>query len=402
MTIRSKAPALAALAAVLLSGAAAHAQDFSVYGDSALSLGYVFENGASMVGAPAGDLAAAFVSDVYLGFRQDDRYDFLADFRLAMDDPSEPGSPVAVSVAQCYVMIPFGIGQAYAGKRYREIGWSDFFNAVNRISPRAFSSSDFRGDPPLQAELGISAYPFSFSAVAWFDEATDWADARWLLSAACLYGGLSAELGAYLHDADDLHGYASARYATGAFSFFVDAIVDARAEQPIPVFDSGYSMQEQDDAARWSATAGLGYGDGGHSLRLEYLHRSQGYDAAQVGTFLDMVASGPAGMGAALASYSPFAFASDYAALNYDWAGAIVPELALRATAAASLPGFLKPGSFDWDAASAFAALRLGWSPRQELTVSLSGSLRFGGVRGEFVALSPALASVGLDGRLSF
>lgn len=410
--MRMSSLAIAALLsfALLLPGSMAAAQGFSVYGDTLVSIGLRFENDSNVLGTLGpfqGDLDSFMATDLYINFRQDERYDFLVDLRLAIDDPSAVGSPASIALTQCYFMIPFNVGQLYAGKRYREIGWSNFFNVVNRISPRSFSSLDFRGDPPAQLELCLSLYPFSFTALGWFEDAKDWQDVHWLASAAYLSGGISAELGAYLRAGEDLHGYASANYATGPLSFFIDGIIDDKAEQKIAAFDGYYSFLEPEDGVSWSLVAGIGYGSGAHSVKLEYLHRSQGYDAGQAVTFVSWVDSWGGGSGgpsgpAPMAEYRPFAFASDYAACNYDWTGIIIPELNLRATIAAGLPGLFVDSPLDWDASSCFASLRMSWTARQELVVGLSAAYRFGGPDGEFVAFSPSVAELTLDGRLSF
>jgi len=394
-----------ALAALVLPGLAAQ----TFYGDLALGLGWRQLNGDYVPPAPAGDLTGYLSADLYAEFREDDAYSFLAAVRMegpmgsGLDATGNPASsPLALSVVQCYLNLPFDPWALSVGKRYREIGWTELFNVANLVTPRAFDAYDYRRNPPAQLDLGVALGTVWLSGLAWFTDAASWEDVSWLLSAQVVDGAVAAEAGVYATATGDWHVYASGRANLGALSLVAEGILDGQAVQDRVASFSETSVDyaSPPDGLAYSMVLGLALETGGQDIQLEYLHRSQGYTDAEADTFIDAArtVSDPSLL---LSHYSRFAFRKDYLGLSWAWHSFLHPDLTLGMDAALSLPDIWAAAA-DWGGLSCLLSAGLDWQVIQAFVLSLDAGWTLGGTFGEFSSFTAERALVTLSGRLSF
>jgi len=397
-----------ALAALVLPGLAAQ----TFYGDLALGLGWRQLNGDYVPPAPEGDLTGYLSADLYAEFREDDAYSFLAAVRMegpmgsGLDATGNPApSPLALSVVQCYLNLPFDPWALSVGKRYREIGWTELFNVANLVTPRAFDAYDYRRNPPAQLDLGVALGTVWLSGLAWFTDAASWEDVSWLLSAQVVDGALAAEAGVYATATGDWHAYASGRANLGALSLVAEGILDGQAVQDRVASFSETSVDyaSPPDGLAYSVVLGLALETGGQDIQLEYLHRSQGYTDAEADTFIDAARTltDPAVLASHLSHYSRFAFRKDYLGFSWAWHSFLHPDLTLGMDAALSLPDIWAAAA-DWGGLSCLLSAGLDWQVIQAFVLSLDAGWTLGGSFGEFSSFTAERALVTLSGRLSF
>ena len=381
-------------AAIFLSAQPAAGMD--IYGDFFTSLNYGGENKGYLGPSPAGNLGTYLGGNLYFSHMDRQFYQYVLDLRLegSLADAGEQIAPVNLRINQLFLQAPLSsYSFLYCGKKIKETGVSRFFNISNRISPKFLAGFDYQRNAPGFVEVNfIRSHQLANGFILYFRGAKDWDKVSAAAYTDFSQGNFNADGYFYYEELEDPFIGVNLSYQRGVCQFYLESIWKNRAEQFVPVGDTGNPAVDfvvRDRNSLFAVVLGASLTKDDWNFSLEYLHRQEGYDRREQKDFIDYLkAYGPEGV-----CYTRCALLQNYLAVSWSRGSFLHPDLTVGLSGIFSF----QPVREEF---SQYVSWELSGSVRymlaQNCGITLHGRYTGGGEYGEFNNLSPEQYSVAL------